>query len=131
VSYFSNIQNTCPKKTIVRWAIRGRCYDHNFAQFSFVSSQKRQFFRRIFRRKFFLNHNTLVAVNRCGSTAAYHNQNDIASFEIAFQKEKKQKFLCSLLRNHACTAKLGAHLVNFLKACLHNLTECVARQKQD
>jgi hypothetical protein len=22
-------------------------------------------------------------------------------------------------------------LVNFLKACLHNLTECVARQKQD
>jgi hypothetical protein len=33
--------------------LKNQCYDQNFAYFSFVFSQKRQFFRRIFRRKFF------------------------------------------------------------------------------
>jgi hypothetical protein len=53
---------------------RGRCYDHNFrrkksafflilmlwstfSKFSFVLSQKRQFFRKKFRRKYLKNHN--------------------------------------------------------------------------
>jgi hypothetical protein len=37
--------------------LKNQCYDQNFAYFSFVLSQKRQFFRRIFRRKYFKNHN--------------------------------------------------------------------------
>jgi hypothetical protein len=34
-----------------------QCYDQKFAYFSFVLSQKRQFFRCIFRRKYLKNHN--------------------------------------------------------------------------
>jgi hypothetical protein len=37
--------------------LKNRCYDQNFAYFSFVLSQKRQFFRLIFRRKYFKNLN--------------------------------------------------------------------------
>jgi hypothetical protein len=37
--------------------LKNQCYDQNFAYFSFVLSQKRQCFRRIFRRKYFKNHN--------------------------------------------------------------------------
>jgi hypothetical protein len=33
--------------------LKDQCYDQNFAYFSFVLSQKRQLFRRIFRRKIF------------------------------------------------------------------------------
>jgi hypothetical protein len=36
---------------------KNQCYDQNFAYFSFVLSQKHQFFCRIFRRKYFKNHN--------------------------------------------------------------------------
>jgi hypothetical protein len=36
---------------------KNQCYDQHFSKFSFVSSQKRQFFRQIFWRKYFLNHN--------------------------------------------------------------------------
>jgi hypothetical protein len=58
-----------------------QCHDEIFAKFSFVLSQKRQFFRQIFWRKYFKNHNigpwghirqlptqlgsTLVFVPRC------------------------------------------------------------------
>jgi hypothetical protein len=34
-----------------------QCYDKKFAQFSFVLSQKRQFLRNFFRRKYLKNHN--------------------------------------------------------------------------
>jgi ABC-type uncharacterized transport system fused permease/ATPase subunit len=34
-----------------------QCYDQLFSKFSFVLSQKRQFFRKKFRRKYFKNHN--------------------------------------------------------------------------
>jgi hypothetical protein len=37
--------------------LKNQCYDQNFAYLSFVLSQKRQFFRWIFRRKYFKNHN--------------------------------------------------------------------------
>jgi hypothetical protein len=37
--------------------LRNQCYDQKLAYFSFVLSPKRQFFRRIFRRKYFKNHN--------------------------------------------------------------------------
>jgi hypothetical protein len=33
--------------------LKNKCYDQNFAKFSFILSQKRQFFRWIFRRNFF------------------------------------------------------------------------------
>jgi hypothetical protein len=36
---------------------QNQCYDQNFAYFRFVLSQKRQFFRLIFRRKYLKNHN--------------------------------------------------------------------------
>jgi hypothetical protein len=34
-----------------------QCYDQNLEHFSFILSKKRQFFRRIFRRKYIKNHN--------------------------------------------------------------------------
>jgi hypothetical protein len=37
--------------------LKNQCYDQNFAQFSFVLSKKRQYFRRIIRQKYFKNHN--------------------------------------------------------------------------
>jgi hypothetical protein len=37
--------------------LKNQCYDQNFAKFSFILSQKRLFFRWIFRRKYFKNHN--------------------------------------------------------------------------
>jgi hypothetical protein len=37
--------------------LKNQCYDQNFAKFSFILSQKRQFFRWIFWRKYFKNHN--------------------------------------------------------------------------
>jgi hypothetical protein len=36
--------------------LKNQCYDQLFAYFSFVLSQKRQFFRRSFRRKYLKNH---------------------------------------------------------------------------
>jgi hypothetical protein len=37
--------------------LKNQCYDQLFSKFSFVLSQKHQFFRRIFRQKYFKNHN--------------------------------------------------------------------------
>jgi hypothetical protein len=37
--------------------LKKQCFDQNFAQFSFVLSQKRNFFRRIIRQKYFKNQN--------------------------------------------------------------------------
>jgi hypothetical protein len=37
--------------------LKNQCYDQNFAYFSFVLSQQRQFFRRKIRRKYLKNHN--------------------------------------------------------------------------
>jgi hypothetical protein len=37
--------------------LKNQCYDQNFAYFSFVLSQKCQFFRQIFWRKYLKNHN--------------------------------------------------------------------------
>jgi hypothetical protein len=37
--------------------LKYQCYDQLFSEFSFVSSQKRQFFRKIFWRKYLKNHN--------------------------------------------------------------------------
>jgi hypothetical protein len=37
--------------------LKYQCYDQLFSKFSFVLSQKRQFFRKIFRRKYLKNHN--------------------------------------------------------------------------
>jgi hypothetical protein len=36
-----------------RFSKKNQCYDQNFALFSFSLSQNRQFFRRIFRQKYF------------------------------------------------------------------------------
>jgi hypothetical protein len=37
--------------------LKYQCYDQFFSKFSFVLSQKRRFFRKIFRRKYLKNHN--------------------------------------------------------------------------
>jgi hypothetical protein len=37
--------------------LKYQCSDQLFSKFSFVLSQKRQFFRKIFRRKYIKNHN--------------------------------------------------------------------------
>jgi hypothetical protein len=37
--------------------LKNQCYDQLFSKFSFVLSQKRRFFRWIFRRKYLKNHN--------------------------------------------------------------------------
>jgi hypothetical protein len=44
--------------------LKNQCYDQNFAYFSFVLSQKRQFFRWIFRRKYLKNHNIVPTGGR-------------------------------------------------------------------
>jgi hypothetical protein len=37
--------------------LKNLCYDQLFSKFSFVLSQKRRFFRKMFRRKYLKNHN--------------------------------------------------------------------------
>jgi hypothetical protein len=37
--------------------LKYQCYDQLFSKFCFVLSQKRQFFRKNFRRKYYKNHN--------------------------------------------------------------------------
>jgi hypothetical protein len=46
--------------------LKYQCYDQLFSKFSFVLSQKRQFFRKFFRRKYLKNHNVGPEVTRSG-----------------------------------------------------------------
>jgi hypothetical protein len=66
-NFFNNIRGRCYDHTFLRFLpifgekigvfLKNQCYDQNFAYFSFVSRQKRQFFLLNFLAKIFKNHN--------------------------------------------------------------------------